>query len=97
MTPPASIVPAVEIEVYAPGLRHGDGILRLSHELDLLPGIRHKIDARHEIVYFEADDPANLCQQQIVDIFEAIGLPMRFVGDVSAVISVAFDSEDVVD
>ena len=95
MTPPASIVPAVEVEVYAPGIRNGDGILRLSRELDLLPGIRHKVDARHEIVYFEADGLDCLSQQQIVDIFEVIGVPMRFVGDVSAVIPVTFDSGEV--
>jgi hypothetical protein len=90
MSPSAtSIVPAIEVEVYAPGLRDGDGILRLTHELDLLPGLRHKIDARHEVVYFEADDPSAISQQKIVDIFDTIGIPMRFVGEVSSTIPIS--------
>lgn len=83
MNPP---VPAIEVEVYAPGLREQGRVLQLSHQMDLLPGLRYKIDTHHEMVYFEADQLDGLSQQGIAGIFESIGLHPRFVGDVSQVL-----------
>jgi hypothetical protein len=85
MNPP---VPAVEIEVYAPGLREQDRILQLSHQMDLLPGLRYKVDTLHEMVYFEADQMDGVSQSSIVEIFESIGIHPRFVGDVSSTLPV---------
>lgn len=83
MNPP---VPAVEVEVYAPGLREHDRVLHLSHQMDLMPNLRYKIDTHHEMVYFEADQLDGLSQEGIASVFESIGLSPRFVGDVSQVL-----------
>ncbi len=85
MNPP---VPAIEVEVYAPGLRENDRVLQLSHQMDLLPGLRYKVDTLHEMVYFESDQLDGLSQEGIVGVFEAIGIQPRFVGDVSATLPV---------
>jgi len=81
-------VPAIELEVYAPGLREQDRLLQLSHQMDLLPGLRYKVDTLHEMVYFEADQLDGLSQEGIVEVFDAIGITPRFVGDVSATLPV---------
>jgi len=85
MNPP---VPAIEVEVYAPGLREQDRVLQLSHQMDLLPGLRYKVDTLHEMVYFESDRVDGLSQEGIVNVFDAIGIQPRFVGDVSATLPV---------
>ena len=68
-----------ELLVYAPGLRKDDKLMQLSHQMDMLAA-RYKVDAPHEMVYFEIDDPDRITLQQINDIFEHIGLRPRFVG-----------------
>ena len=75
-------LPALELEVYAPGLRDNDHILLLRQQLDLLPRLRYKIDAAHEVVYFEADEVGDLTQRAVADLFDAIGIAPRFVGDI---------------
>ena len=55
----------------------------MGQQLDLLPQLRYKIDAAHEIVYFEADNVSGLTQRSIAELFESIGLRPRFVGDPS--------------
>jgi hypothetical protein len=75
--------PLLELEVYAPELREKDHLLQLGQQLDLLPQLRYKIDAAHEIVYFEADNVSGLTQRSIAELFESIGLRPRFVGDPS--------------
>jgi hypothetical protein len=47
--------------------------------MDMLAA-RYKVDAPHEMVYFEIDDPQRVNLRQINDIFEHIGLKPRFVG-----------------
>ncbi len=84
----SEILPALEIEVYAPGLREGDRILLLGNQMDLLPKLRYKVDAAHEIVYFEMDDPGRWSQKQIVEIFEHIGIQPRFIGSISDILPV---------
>ena len=68
-----------ELVVYAPGLREGDKQMQLSHQMDMLAA-RYMVDAPHEMVYFEIDDPQRITLTQINDIFEHIGLKPRFVG-----------------
>lgn len=68
-----------ELLVYVPGLRQEDKLMHLGHQMDLLAA-RYKIDAPHEMVYFEIDDPNRVTVKQINDLFENIGLQPRFVG-----------------
>jgi len=70
-----------ELLVYAPGLRTGDKLMHLSHQMDMLAA-RYKVDAPHDMVYFEIDDPQRISLRQINDIFEHIGLTPRFVGQI---------------
>ena len=70
-----------ELLVYAPGLRAGDKLMQLSHQMDMLAA-RYKVDAPHDMVYFEIDDPNRITLKQINDIFEHIGLQPRFVGPI---------------
>ena len=68
-----------ELLVYAPGLRAEDKLMQLSHQMDMLAA-RYKVDAPHDMVYFEIDDAARFSVRQINDIFEHIGLAPHFVG-----------------
>jgi hypothetical protein len=70
-----------DLAVYAPGLRADDKLMQLSHQMDMLAA-RYKIDAPHEMIYFEIDDPQRVTLTQINDIFEHIGLKPRFVGQI---------------
>ena len=70
-----------ELLVYAPGLRAEDKLMQLSHQMDMLAA-RYKVDAPHDMVYFEIDDPDKITLKQINDLFENIGLAPRFVGQI---------------
>lgn len=70
-----------ELLVYAPGLRDNDKLMQLSHQMDMLAS-RYKVDATHEMVYFEMDDPNLVTLRQVNDLFENIGLQPRFVGQI---------------
>ena len=41
----------IELEVYAAGVRHPDKMMGLALELDVLPGLRYKVDTNHDIIY----------------------------------------------
>ena len=56
--------------------------MRLHHQTDLLAA-RCKVDAAHDMAYFEVDDPAKVTLKQFTDLFENIGLVPRFVGQIS--------------
>ncbi len=70
----------IELEVYARGLRKESTILELRNQMDMLPRVRYKIDANHDLVYFEFDDPEEVSLRQLNDLFTHIGLIPRFVG-----------------
>ena len=70
-----------EILIYAPGLRKDNKQMHLSHQMDMLHA-RYKVDAAHDMVYFEIDDPDRITLKQINDLFENIGLAPRFVGQI---------------
>lgn len=72
----------IELEVYAKGLRATNYLMELRGQMDLLPKVRYKIDARHDLVYFEIDDPQEVSLRQIHTLFTEIGLTPRFVGQV---------------
>lgn len=72
----------IELEVYACGLRREDYVLQLHNQMNLFPMARYKVDVHHDLVYFEIDDPAEVTQTQLTQVFEAIGLEPRFVGQI---------------
>jgi hypothetical protein len=72
----------IELEVYAKGLRHGDSVLQLRNQMDVLPRVRYKIDSHHDLVYFEIDDPQEVSLAQLDEVFTGIGLVPRFVGQI---------------
>jgi len=82
----------IELEVYACGLRDGDNLLQLQSQMDVMPRIRYKVDVRHDLVYFEVDNPADVTQRQIAKLFEAIGLEARFVGQIPPEIELGSDT-----
>jgi hypothetical protein len=73
----------IELEVYAAGVRDPDKLLELEHALESHVGLRYKIDANHDVVYMDLDQPTvNL--QQLKDLFRRAGLDPKFVGSVPA-------------
>jgi hypothetical protein len=74
----------IEVEIYAPGLRAESAMMRLRNQMDHFPRVRYKIDAHHDLVYFEIDRPSDISQEEIHQIFEAVDLTPRFVGQIPA-------------
>jgi hypothetical protein len=74
----------IELEVYARGLRENNSVLHLQSQMNIIPQARYKVDANHDLVYFEIDEPCTITQRQIARVFEAIGLEPRFVGQMPA-------------
>ena len=74
----------VEIEVYARGLRAPDKLLGLDLEFGAVPGLRYKVDALHDIMFLESDDPA-ISLEEIASIFRKLDLQARFVGQTHSV------------
>ena len=58
-------VTMIELEVYAKGLRATNYLMELRVQMDMLPKVRYKIDVRHDLVYFEIDDPEEVSLKQI--------------------------------
>ena len=73
----------IELEVYAAGLRDLNKILELDHQLEAIPGLRYKVDATHDLVYFELDEPI-VTFREIRAIFRKLNLDPRFVGAIPA-------------
>lgn len=74
----------IELEVYARGLRENNLVLQLQSQMNIIPKVRYKVDANHDLVYFEIDEPGMVTQRQIARVFDAIGLEPRFVGQLPA-------------
>jgi len=74
----------IEVEIYAPGLRKESAMMQLRNQMDHFPRVRYKVDARHDLVYFEIDRSGDISQEEIHQIFEAIELAPRFVGQIPA-------------
>ncbi|WP_395737334.1 hypothetical protein [Prosthecobacter sp.] len=72
----------IEVEIYAPGLRSESNVMQLRNQMDHFPKVRYKVDARHDLVYFEIDKPGDISQMEIHQIFDAIDLQPRFVGQI---------------
>lgn len=72
----------IEVEIYAPGVRTEAAMMQLRNQMDHFPRVRYKVDGRHDLVYFEIDRPGDISQQEIDQIFDAIDLQARFVGQI---------------
>jgi len=72
----------IEVEIYAPGVRSEAAMMQLRNQMDHFPRVRYKVDARHDIVYFEIDRAGDISQMEIHQIFDAIDLSPRFVGQI---------------
>lgn len=69
----------IDIEVYAAGVRHPDKMMALALELDVITGLRYKVDTNHDIVYMEfGGQPPTLSGLQ--SLFRKTGLEAKFVG-----------------
>jgi len=71
----------IELEVYASGVRNLEKILELDHQFETVAGLRYKVDSNHDIVYMEFDEPT-LSLQEILGVFDRIGLSARVVGSI---------------
>lgn len=74
----------IELEVYAAGLRAPDKLMGLDLELGAIPGLRYKVDAVHDVIFLESDDP-DLSLEEIRSIFNKLDLCARFVGQTHAI------------
>jgi hypothetical protein len=76
----------IELEVYSAGVRQPDKMMGLALELDVLPGLRYKVDTNHDIIYmeFNADVPS---QRDLESIFRKLGLEAKFVGQLPPEVS----------
>ena len=43
----------IELEVYAAGVRNPEKMMALALELDVISGLRYKVDTNHDIIYME--------------------------------------------
>jgi len=76
----------IELEVYAAGVRQPDKMMGLALELDVLTGLRYKVDTNHDIIYMEFSG-AGPSQHDIESIFRKLGLSAKFVGQLPPEVS----------
>ena len=69
----------IDLQVYAPGLRNGDNVLKLGHILEANPDVLYKVDTTHDLVYLEFNEPT-MTLSEIREAFRALGLEARIVG-----------------
>jgi hypothetical protein len=69
----------VDLEVYAAGVRNPEKMMALALELDVLPGLRYKVDTNHDIVYMEFSEAAPTVTA-LQSVFRKISLEAKFVG-----------------
>ena len=81
-----SIKGMVELEVYAAGVRNPDKMMALALELDVISGLRYKVDTNHDIVYMEFSDQAPTVSD-LQSFFRKVGLEAKFVGQMPAEVS----------
>jgi hypothetical protein len=72
----------LELEIYAPGLRHESTLMEFNSQMDFQPHVRYKVDTHHDLVYFEIDDPGTVSLDELTQTFTSIGLVPRIVGQV---------------
>ena len=70
-----------DLEIYAPGLREPENLVKLEAELGAEAGLCYKADVNHDIVYFELDKSATTTLSKLMEHFERAGLEPRLVGE----------------
>jgi hypothetical protein len=70
----------IELEVYAAGVRQDDKWQGLALEFNVIPGLRYKVDTKHDIVFMEFSGEMPSIES-IESIFRKINLEPRFVGE----------------
>ena len=83
----------IEISFYAPGLREGENVLKIGHDLELLPGVHYHVDTTHDIVYFDMESPVATVSQ-LSKVFTNVGLEPRVVGEVPEELTVGAGGGD---
>lgn len=76
----------IELEVYSAGVRHPDKMMSLALELDVMPGLRYKVDTNHDIIYMEFSETSP-SQHDLESLFQKIGLEAKFVGQLPPEVS----------
>jgi len=76
----------IELEVYAAGIRQPDKMMGLALELDVVPGLRYKVDTNHDIIYMEFSEESP-SQHVVESVFRKAGLEAKFVGQLPPEVS----------
>lgn len=69
----------IELEIYAAGVRQPEKMMGLALELDVISGLRYKVDTNHDIIYMEFGD-ACPSRSDLESVFRKLGLEAKFVG-----------------
>jgi hypothetical protein len=76
----------IELEVYAAGVRNPEKMMALALELDVISGLRYKVDTNHDIIYMEFVGQAPTLST-LKSLFIKTGLEAKFVGQLPPEIS----------
>jgi hypothetical protein len=76
----------IELEIYAAGVRNPEKMMALALELDVLSGLRYKVDTNHDVVYMEFMDQVPSLST-LKSLFIKARLDARFVGQLPPEIS----------
>lgn len=76
----------VDLEVYAAGVRNPEKMMALALELDVIPGLRYKVDTNHDIVYMEFNDQMPTVSG-LQSVFRKLELDAKFVGQMPPEVS----------
>ena len=76
----------IELEIYAAGVRNPEKMMALALELDVLSGLRYKVDTNHDVVYMEFMDQVPSLST-LKSLFVKARLDARFVGQLPPEIS----------
>jgi hypothetical protein len=66
----------VELEVYAAGVRNPEKMMALALELDVISGLRYKVDTNHDMEFTESVPTLSTLKS----VFIKTGLEAKFVG-----------------
>lgn len=76
----------IELEVYAAGVRNPEKMMALTLELDVISGLRYKVDTNHDIIYMEFRGQVPTLSA-LKSLFVKTGLEAKFVGQLPPEIS----------
>lgn len=76
----------IEIEVYAAGVRNPEKMMALALELDVISGLRYKVDTNHDIIYMEFMGEAPTLST-LESLFIKTDLEAKFVGQLPPEVS----------